>query len=111
MRTASRLRKFFLALTIFGALSGSYFGQVPNPQIKAEIERLQHSLKEKPVSDAGFLPLSIPWWTTLSKGLLRLSIPASCNLGLEKLLQAEDLLQGAASSKKIRSREIGIPCV
>ncbi len=94
MRTASRLCKFFLALTIFGALPALISGQDPNPQIKAEIERLQHSLKEKPVSDADFASVNSMVDDAL-KGAIEALNSGKLYLGLEKLLQAEDLLQGA----------------
>ena len=94
MRIASRLCKFVFALTLFEALPFSASTQDPNPQIKAEIERLQHALKEKPVSDPHFASVNSMVDDAL-KGAVEALDSGKLYLSLEKLLQAEDLLQGA----------------
>jgi hypothetical protein len=94
MRIASRLCKFVFALTLFEALPCSASAQDPKPQIKAEIERLQHSLKEKPVSDPDFASVNSMVDDSL-KGAVEALNSGKLYLSLEKLLQAEDLLQGA----------------
>ena len=94
MRNVSRLCRFLLALAIFGALPTLISAQDPNPQIKAEIERLQHSLKEKPVSDPDFASVNSMVDDAL-KGASEALNSGKLYLSLEKLLQAEDLLQGA----------------
>jgi len=94
MRIVSSLSKFFLALIIFGALPILISAQDPKPQIKAEIERLQHSLKEKPVSDPDFASVNSMVDDAL-KGAVEALNSGKLYLSLEKLLQAEDLLQGA----------------
>src|SRR5882762_12561 len=94
MRIASRLCKFVFALTLFEALPFSASTQDPNPQIKAEIERLQHALKEKPVSDPDFASVNSMVDDAL-KGAVEALHSDKLYLSLEKLLQAEDLLQGA----------------
>jgi hypothetical protein len=94
MRIFSRLCKFFLALILLGALPPLIWAQDPKRQIKAEIERLQHSLKEKPVSDADFASVNSMVDDAL-KGAVEALDSGKLYLSLEKLLQAEDLLQGA----------------
>jgi len=94
MRIVSSLSKFFLVLIIFGALPILISAQDPKPQIKAEIECLQHSLKEKPVSDPDFASVNSMVDDAL-KGAVEALNSGKLYLSLEKLLQAEDLLQGA----------------
>src|SRR5712664_2708359 len=94
MRIASRLCKFVFALTLFEALPLRASAQDPNPQIKAEIERLQYSLKENPVSDPDFASVNSMVDDAL-KGAVEALDSGKLYLSLEKLLQAEDLLQGA----------------
>ena len=94
MRVASRLCKCILALAIFGAPPTLISAQDPKPQIKAEIDRLQHSLKEKPVSDPDFASVNSMVGDAL-KGAFEALDSGKLYLSLEKLLQAEDLLQGA----------------
>src|SRR5438445_8951116 len=94
MRIPSRLFKFLFALAMFGAWTSLAAGQEAKSQIKSEIERLQQSLKEKPVSIPGF-----PDINSMVSGSLNASAEAfdagKLYLSLEKLLQAEDLLHGA----------------
>jgi hypothetical protein len=94
MRMASRLCKFFLALTLLGALPTPISGQDPKSQIKTEIECLQHSLKEKPVSDPDFASVNSMVDDAL-KGAVDALGSGKLYLSLEKLLPAEELLQGA----------------
>ena len=93
MRIASRLCKFIFALTLFEALPFSASAQDPNPQIKAEIERLQRSLNGNPVSDPDFASVNSMVDDAL-KGAVEALNSGKLYLSLEKLLQAEDLLQG-----------------
>jgi hypothetical protein len=79
---------------MFGVLPTLIWAQDPNPQIKAEIERLQHSLKEKPVSDPDFASVNSMVDDALKSAVEALN-SGKLYLSLEKLLQAEDLLQGA----------------
>jgi hypothetical protein len=94
MRIVPRLFRLLLALNVLGALPFLASAQDPKPQIKAEIERLQHSLKEKPVSDPDFASVNSMMDDAL-KGALAALDSGKLYLCLEKLLQAEDLLQGA----------------
>ena len=94
MRIASRLRKLFLALTLIGALPTLISAQDPKLQIEAEIERLQHSLRDKPVSDPDFVSVNSMVDEAL-KGAAQALDSGKLYLSLEQLLQAEDLLQGA----------------
>ena len=63
-------------------------------QIKAEIARLQQSIQEHPVADKDFAPVA-----TMASDALKAASAAANNgqvyLALEKLGQAQDLLQGA----------------
>ncbi len=63
-------------------------------QIKAELARLQQSIKDKPVTDKDVVPIA-----TIAEGTLNAAAAAlnagQLYLSLEKLGQAEDLLQGA----------------
>jgi hypothetical protein len=94
MPIVSRLYKLFLALAMFGALASLASAQDPKPQIKAEIDRLQLSLKEKPVTDPDFASVNSMVDDAL-KGAVKALDSGKLYLSLEKLLQAEDLLQGA----------------
>jgi len=94
MSIVSKLRKFFFALVLIGALPSLVSGQDPKPQIKAEIERLQHSLKEKPVSDPDFASVNSTVDDALKAAAAALD-SGKLYLSLEMLLRAEDLLQGA----------------
>lgn len=94
MKPASKL---FLSLLAFalGALASPAFGQVPaNSQIKAEITRLQQSAKAAPISDKDFVEIA-----SSAGDLLQAATAAfdsgKIYLSLEKLGQAEDLLQAA----------------
>jgi hypothetical protein len=90
----SRLRKFFLALTLFGALPFLGSAQDPKPQIKAEIDRLKQSLQENPLKNPDF-----PDIQSMVTGAVNAAAEAldsgNVYLALERLLQAEDLFQGA----------------
>jgi hypothetical protein len=94
MNIVSRLGKLFLALSLFGALPFLASAQDPKPQIKAEIERLQRSLKEKPVSDPDFASVNSGVDDALKAAAAALD-SGKLYLSLEMLLRAEDLLQGA----------------
>src|SRR5467141_2966926 len=94
MRILSRFGKFLFALTMFGVLPSVVLGQNAKAQIKAEIDRLQQSLREKPVSIPGFQDIN-----SMVTGPRHAATEArdggKLYLTLEKLLQAEDLFHGA----------------
>jgi hypothetical protein len=90
----SRLQKFFLALTILGALPALILAQEPKAQIKSEIERLQQSLKEKPISSPDFPDINSAIVGALN-GAAEALDAGKFYLSLERLLQAEDLFLGA----------------
>jgi hypothetical protein len=94
MRTVSRLQKFFLALTILGALPALILAQEPKAQIKSEIERLQQSLNEKPISSPDFPDINSAIVGALN-GASEALDAGKFYLSLERLLQAEDLFLGA----------------
>jgi hypothetical protein len=79
-------------------------------QIKAETQRLQQSLKDKPISDPDFHDLN-----SMAEGALKSAAEALSAgwlyLSLERLNQASDLLQGArfAADKKAATIKGGLP--
>lgn len=94
MRTVSTVQKLFLALTILGALPALILAQEPKAQIKSEIERLQKSLKEKPISSPDFPDINSAISASLN-GAVEALDAGKFYLSLERLLQAEDLFLGA----------------
>jgi hypothetical protein len=94
MRILSRLLRFLLALTLIGALPLLVSAQDPKPQIKAEIDRLKQSLQEKPLKNPDF-----PDIQSMVTGAVNAAAEAldsgNLYLSLERLVQAEDLFQGA----------------
>ncbi len=93
MGTVSRLCMFFLALICIGALPSFASAQDPKVQISAEIERLQQSLRATSVSDPDFSSLGSEIGRLLKEAADALN-SGKPYLSLEKLLQAEDFLQG-----------------
>ncbi|HVP56151.1 MAG TPA: hypothetical protein VMU45_14270 [Candidatus Eisenbacteria bacterium] len=78
-------------------------------QISAEIARLQQSIKDKPVTDKDAAPIA-----TMAQDALKASAAAAnagqVYLALEKLGQAEDLLQGArTAADKAQVEKGGLP--
>lgn len=93
-----------MALTCLTAAQDS-----PSAQIRAEIDRLEQSLKDKPISDSDIKNL-----TSMVTDALRSAREASnagqLYLSLEKLGQAEDLLQGARSADdRAEVEKAGLP--
>jgi hypothetical protein len=94
MRIVSRLAKFFLALTLIGAPPLLVSAQAPKPQIKAEIDRLKQSLQEKPLKNPDFPDIQSTVIGAVNAAAEALD-SGNSYLALERLLQAEDLFQGA----------------
>ena len=94
MRTSHTFFKFCLALTVLGVWPALASGEEAKAQIKAEIERLQRSLKEQPISIPDFPDINTQVTSGLN-GAAQALDSGSLYLSLERLLQAEDLLQGA----------------
>jgi hypothetical protein len=94
MRILSSLCKFFLALTLFAALPFLASAQDPKSQIKAEIDRLKRSLQEKPISGPDLADINSSVTDAINAAAQSLD-SGNLYLSLEKLLQAEDLLEGA----------------
>ncbi len=92
------------------ALSLSAFAKdSATSQIKAEIARLEQSIKDQPVTDKDFAPIA-----TMGEGALKAASAAinsgQLYLALEKLGQAEDLLQGArTAADKTAVEKGGLP--
>jgi hypothetical protein len=96
-------------LIMLGALTSHAAGQDPKSQIKAEIERLTNSLKEKPITDPDYAPLSSTASQALQKAAEALD-SGNIYLSLEKLLQAEDFLLGARFPlEKTEAVKSGLP--
>ena len=89
---------FILILGVVAAVPSTLVCQSsPSSQIKAEIARLQQSLKDNPISGKDVEQLA----TMVSDSLKSASDAANAGqlyLSLEKLGQAEDLLQGARAA-------------
>jgi hypothetical protein len=94
MHIPSRLFKFLLALAMFGAWTSLACRQEAKSQIKSEIERLRQSLREKPISIPDFPGINSAVGGALNAAAEALN-SGKLYFSLEKLLQAEDLLQGA----------------
>jgi hypothetical protein len=94
MRTVPTLHKLFVALTLLGALPALILGQEPKAQIKSEIDRLQQSLREKPISSPDFPDINSAINASLNGAAEALDV-GKFYLSLERLLQAEDLFLGA----------------
>jgi hypothetical protein len=93
-KTGSRMLIFIL----LGALTSPLASQSsPRPQIKTEITRLQQSLKDNPIADPNLKDLA-----TIVTDALKSAADAvdagHLYLSLEKIGQAEDLLQGARAA-------------
>jgi len=109
MGIPSRHFRFLLALAMFGAWTSPAAGQEAKSQIKSEIERLQQSLKEKPVSIPGFPDINSMVAGSLSAATEALE-SGKLYLSLEKLLGAEDLLQGGRlAADKAETVKSGFP--
>ncbi|MBZ5688760.1 MAG: hypothetical protein LAP86_27430 [Acidobacteriia bacterium] len=98
MKLVPKTRSRTLILILLGALTSPLAAQSsPSCQIKAEIARLQQSLKDNPIADPNLKDLS-----TMASDALKSAADAvyagHLYLGLEKLGQAEDLLQGARTA-------------
>lgn len=110
MRTDSRPLLSVLIVVILAAMASPLAGQSsPSSQIKAEIARLQQSLTEKPISDPDLKSLA----SMITDALKSADDAANAGrlyLSLEKLGQAEDLLQGARSAAdRAEVEKAGLP--
>jgi hypothetical protein len=94
MHILSRLCKVAFVFAAFGAFASLASGQDAKSQIKAEIDRLATSLKEKPIIDPDYAPLSSMVGQSLQGAAAALD-SGKLYVSLEQLLQAEDYLQGA----------------
>lgn len=94
MRMKFQFVGIMFALNILGAIFSFASPQDPKAQIRAEIGRLTSSLKDTPITDPDYAPIS----SAASQSLQAATVALDSNdiyLSLERLLQAEDLLQGA----------------
>jgi hypothetical protein len=94
MRMKFHLPGFLLALVLLGVFCPLAASQDPKSQIRTEIQRLTNSLKEKPITDPDYTPLSSAA-SQLLRGAREALDAGNMYLSLERLLQAEDLLEGA----------------
>ena len=109
MHILSRLRKLAFVLAVFGAFTSHAEAQDAKSQIKAEIDRLTTSLKERPITDPDFAPISSMASQSL-QGASEALNSGKLYLSLEKLLQAEDFLQGARFPvEKAEAVKSGLP--
>jgi hypothetical protein len=109
MHILSRLSRFACALILSGALTSLASGQDAKSQIKTEIDRLQQSLKDRPITDADYAPLG----SMASQSLLGAAAALESGklyVSLEQLLQAEDFLQGGRYPvEKAEAVKSGLP--
>jgi hypothetical protein len=109
MRMKFQMPVIMFTLVMLGALTSHAAGQDPKSQIRAEIERLTNSLKEKPITDPDYAPLSSTASQALQKAAEALD-SSNIYLSLEKLLQAEDYLLGARFTlEKTEAVKSGLP--
>lgn len=109
MRMKFQVPIIMLALIMSGALTSHAAGEDPKSQIKAEIERLTNSLKEKPITDPDYVPLSSTATQALQKAAEALD-SGNIYVSLERLLQAEDFVQGARLAvEKKEAVKSGLP--
>jgi len=109
MLIVPRLCKLILALILLAALPSVASGQDPKTQIKAEIDRLQQSLSEKPVSGPDLSSLGSEIGKTLKEAAGALD-SGKLYVSLEMLLRAEDLLQGIRiTEEKSAAVKSGLP--
>jgi hypothetical protein len=109
MHINSSFVRFLLALFLLGTLSPASPAQDAKSQLQSEIGRLQQSLKEKPISDPDFASLGPSIEADLASAARALD-SGQLYLSLERLLQAEDLLQGARFiSEKSAAVKTGYP--
>ena len=109
MHILSRLCKLAFALAIFGAFTSLASGQDAKSQIKAEIDRLATSLKEKPITDSDYAPLNSMVSQSLQGAAASLE-SGQLYVSLEQLLQAEDFFQGARYPvEKAEAVKSGLP--
>ena len=109
MKVHSKASLFVVMVGVLGALSIAAVAADPaTAQIKAEIARLQQSIKDKPVTDKDFGPIATMAEGAL--GVLTAALDAGQGTAIEKLGQAQDLLQGHAQAPTgPRSRRSGSP--
>jgi hypothetical protein len=94
MRIKPNLVSLFVAFLLSISIPFTSRAQDFKSQIDAEIERLQESLKSHPIAHADLAPVVTGVNEALSGSTEALN-SGKLFLSLEKLLQAEDLLQGA----------------
>ncbi|HKV62791.1 MAG TPA: hypothetical protein VJO16_12805 [Candidatus Acidoferrum sp.] len=109
MLILSRLYKFAFAVTVLGAFTSLASGQDAKSQIKAEIQRLQQSLKERPITHPDYASLGSMSSQSLQAAGAALD-SGKLYVSLEQLLQAEDFLQGARFPiEKAEAVKSGLP--
>jgi hypothetical protein len=109
MHILSRLCKLAFVLAVFGAFTSLSKGQDAKSQIKSEIVRLQHSLKETPITDPDYASFGSMATQALQGSAAALE-SSKLYVSLEQLLQAEDFLQGARFPiEKAEAVKSGLP--
>ncbi|HEY6273718.1 MAG TPA: hypothetical protein VIX19_17200 [Terriglobales bacterium] len=112
MRASPTNHIFRLLLLIFSlmlVLTLTASAQDASSQIKAEMERVQESLKDKPIANPDLAEIGNMISATLSDGGNALAA-GRVYLSLEKLAQATDLLEGARTAvDKAEALKAGMP--
>jgi hypothetical protein len=97
MKTITRLRALTMMLCLCGVLPLPLSGQDAAGRIKSEVTRLRQSLKDNPVRDPEFAPLTIAAQDSLRDALDELNA-GRIYLSLEKLVLGSDYLQAARAA-------------
>jgi hypothetical protein len=109
MKSALNLSRFLLMLAIIALLALHAAGQDAASQIKAEIEQLKKSLKDKPVSDPSLADLNAMIHSSLKDASDAIR-SGQLYVSLQKLGAAFDLLDGArAIAEKSDAVKSGLP--
>jgi hypothetical protein len=109
MHILSRACRLAFVLAVFGTLTSLATGQDAKSQIRAEIDRLATSLKEKPITDPDYASLGSMASQSLQGAAAALD-SGQLYVSLEQLLQAEDFLQGARfPMEKAEAVKTGLP--
>jgi len=94
MRMKFNRGSLLAVITLLAALASYAVAQDAKMQIRSEIDRLQSSLKEKPITDQDYAPISAMATESLTDAAAALDT-GKLYLSLEKLLQAEDFALAA----------------
>jgi len=109
MRTKFNFSSLLAAILLSAALASFARAQDAKSQIKSEIDRLQRSQKDKPITDQDYAPISSMAAQSLTDASASLDA-GKLYLSLEELLQAEDFVLAARFPvEKAEAVKSGLP--